>query len=62
MNIEKETKEQIKKWVEVRRKRKLTQEDISKITGVSRPNIANFERLRVNNMYLYSFYHNMFGE
>lgn len=60
MNIEKETKEKIQKWVKVRKERKLTQEDMSKITGVSRPNIANFERLRVNNMYLFNFYLNMF--
>lgn len=60
MNIEKETKEKIMKWVEVRKARKLTQADMSKITGVSRPNIANFERCRVNNMYLFNFYLNMF--
>lgn len=60
MNIEKETKEQIKKWVEVRKQKKLTQMDMAKITGVSRPNIANFERLRVNNMYLFNCYHDMF--
>ena len=60
MSIQEITKDQIKKWVEVRKKKKLTQEDISKMTGVSRSNIANFERLRVNNMYLYSFYNNMF--
>lgn len=44
-----------------KRKEKMTQEEVSKMTGVSRPNIANFERGRVNNMYLYDFYLNAFG-
>lgn len=39
----------------------LTQLNISDMTGVSRSNIANFERGFVNNMYLYDFYVFNFG-
>ena len=60
MSIEKETKDNIKRWVKTRRYKKITQNEIAKMTGVSRSHIANFERLRVNNMFLYNFYHNMF--
>lgn len=38
-----------------------TQFNISYMTGVSRSNIANFERGFVNNMYLYDFYVSRFG-
>lgn len=38
-----------------------TQLNISDMTGVSRSNIANFERGFVNNMYLYDFYVSRFG-
>ena len=44
-----------------RKKRHITQEAVSKMTGVSRSNISNFERGIVNNMYLYEFYLNNFG-
>ena len=60
MSIEKETKDNIKRWVKARRSKRITQNEIAKMTGVSRSHIANFERLRVNNMFLYNFYHNMF--
>lgn len=60
MSIEKETLAQIKRWAKVRKERKITQIEMSKITGVSRPNIANFENGRVNNMYLYNMYRSMF--
>lgn len=60
MSIEKETKDNIKRWVKSRRSKKITQNEIAKMTGMSRSNVANFERLRVNNMFLYNFYHNMF--
>ena len=60
MTIQNETRDHIKKWVEVRKNKKLTQEEIAKMTGVSRSHIANFENLRVNNMYLYSVYQNLF--
>lgn len=43
-----------------KRKQLFTQEQISKITGVSRSHISNFENGRVNNMYLYDFYINAF--
>lgn len=43
------------------RKKKFSQLEVSKMTGVSRSHIANFENLRVNNMYLYDFYLNQFG-
>ena len=60
MNIENLTNEQIKKWVEIRKARKITQQAMAEITGVSRPHIANFENLRVNNMYLFNYYRNLF--
>ena len=43
-----------------KRKQSFTQEQISKMTGVSRSHISNFENGRVNNMYLYDFYMNHF--
>ena len=61
MNNEQETKENIRRWAKVRKSRKITQDEVSKMTGLSRSNIANFERLRVNNMFLYNFYQNMFN-
>lgn len=60
MSIEKETLDQIRRWAKVRKDKKITQIEMSKITGVSRPNIANFENGRVNNMYLYNMYRSMF--
>lgn len=60
MSIEKETLAQIKRWAKIRKDKKITQIEMSKITGVSRPNIANFENGRVNNMYLYNMYRSMF--
>lgn len=60
MSIEKETLAQIRRWAKVRKDKKITQIEMSKITGVSRPNIANFENGRVNNMYLYNMYRSMF--
>lgn len=45
----------------LRKKAGFTQKAISEMTGVSRSNIANFERGFVNNMYLYDFYLNQFG-
>lgn len=60
MSIENETKDNIKRWVKSRRSKKITQNEIAKMTGMSRSHVANFERLRVNNMFLYNFYHNMF--
>ena len=47
--------------VVLRKKSGLTQKAISEMTGVSRSNIANFERGFVNNMYLYDFYLDRFG-
>lgn len=43
------------------RKKKYTQLEVSKMTGVSRPHITNFENGRVNNAYLYDFYVDHFG-
>lgn len=43
------------------RKRNYTQLEVSKMTGVSRSNISNFEKGRVNNAYLYDFYLSHFG-
>lgn len=45
----------------VKRKEIMTQDQVSKMTGVSRSNVANFERGRINNMYLYDFYLTVFG-
>ena len=55
-----EVHENIKRWVKVRRSKRITQKEISRMTGLSRSHIANFEALRINNMFLYNFYHNMF--
>ena len=60
MSIEKETRDNIKRWVKARRSKHITQNEVAKMTGMSRSHVANFERLRVNNMFLYNFYHNMF--
>lgn len=48
-------KERIK-LLSAERKKKYTQLEVSKMTGVSRSHIANFESGRVNNAYLYDFY------
>lgn len=56
-----ELKEKIKILASERRKRHVTQLEVSKMTGVSRPNISNFENGRANNVYLYDFYLNHFG-
>lgn len=53
-------KDKIKLLV-VNRKKVCTQLEVSKMTGVSRSHISNFESGRVNNMYLYDFYINKFG-
>lgn len=53
-------REKIREMV-IERKKTCTQEEVSKMTGVSRSNIANFEAGRVNNMYLYDFYLTKFG-
>lgn len=45
-----------------RRKNKMTQQEMSELSGVSRSNIANFEMGRVNNMYLYDLYLTMFKD
>lgn len=55
-----EIKERIKALA-AQRKNKYTQMEISKMTGVSRSHISNFESGRVNNAYLYDFYINNFG-
>lgn len=60
MGIRKMAEEDIRRWVEIRKEKKITQEEISKITGVSRSHIANFENLRVNNMYLFNYYRSLF--
>ena len=60
MSIEKETLTQIRRWAKIRRAKKITQVEMAKLSGLSRPNIANFENGRVNNMYLYNLYRSMF--
>lgn len=55
-----ELKEKIK-ILAIERRKRCTQLEVSKMTGVSRPNISNFENGRVNNAYLYDFYLNHFG-
>lgn len=59
--INQELKQKILSLVILRKKSGLTQKDISEMTGVSRSNIANFERGFINNMYLYDFYLDRFG-
>lgn len=54
-------KERIK-LLSAERKKKYTQLEVSKMTGVSRSHIANFENGRVNNAYLYDFYIKHFKE
>lgn len=53
--MENELKERIR-FLAGERKKKYTQLEVSKMTGVSRPHITNFENGRVNNAYLYDFY------
>lgn len=55
-----ELKDKIKILTE-ERKKTCTQSEVSKMTGVSRSNISNFENGRVNNAYLYDFYLSHFG-
>lgn len=62
MNIEKMVNDDISKWVQMRQKRGITQKAMAEITGVSRGHISNFERLKVNNMYLYNYYRKLFDE
>lgn len=59
--INQDLRSKIYSLVLLRKKSGLTQKAISEMTGVSRSNIANFERGFVNNMYLYDFYLNQFG-
>lgn len=59
--IDKKLRDKIAPLVIERRYAGLTQEDVSKMTGVSRSHISNFERGRINNMYLYDFYLEKFG-
>lgn len=59
--INQDLKSKIDSLVMLRKMSGLTQEAVSKMTGVSRSNIANFERGYINNMYLYDFYLNKFG-
>lgn len=59
--INEDLKQKIDSLVMLRKMSGLTQETISKMTGVSRSNIANFERGYINNMYLYDFYLTKFG-
>lgn len=56
----KELKDKIRILADARSK-KMTQQEMSELSGVSRSNIANFEAGRVNNMYLYDLYLSMFG-
>lgn len=46
----------------IKRKSVMTQKEMSEVSGVSRSNIANFEAGRVNNMYLYDLYLDMFKD
>lgn len=59
--INENLKQKIESLAMLRKMSGLTQENISDMTGVSRSNIANFERGFVNNMYLYDFYVSKFG-
>lgn len=59
--INEELRQKVADLVIRRKASGLTQLNISDMTGVSRSNIANFERGFVNNMYLYDFYVSKFG-
>lgn len=59
--INDELRQKIEGLVVRRKEAGYTQLNISDMTGVSRSNIANFERGFVNNMYLYDFYVSRFG-
>ena len=59
--INEELRQKIADLVIRRKNAGYTQLNISDMTGVSRSNIANFERGFVNNMYLYDFYVSNFG-
>lgn len=59
--INEELRQKVADLVNRRKASGLTQLNISDMTGVSRSNIANFERGFVNNMYLYDFYVSRFG-
>lgn len=59
--INDELRQKIADLVIRRKNAGFTQLNMSDMTGVSRSNIANFERGFVNNMYLYDFYVSNFG-
>lgn len=59
--INEELRQKVAGLVVRRKEAGYTQLNISDMTGVSRSNIANFERGFVNNMYLYDFYVSRFG-
>lgn len=59
--INEELRQKVADLVIRRKNAGFTQLNISDMTGVSRSNIANFERGFVNNMYLYDFYVSKFG-
>ena len=59
--INEELRRKVADLVTRRKNAGFTQLNISDMTGVSRSNIANFERGFVNNMYLYDFYVSRFG-
>lgn len=59
--INEELRRKVADLVNRRKNAGFTQLNISDMTGVSRSNIANFERGFVNNMYLYDFYVSNFG-
>ena len=59
--INEELRRKVADLVVRRKKAGFTQLNISDMTGVSRSNIANFERGIINNMYLYDFYITKFG-
>lgn len=59
--INEELRQKVAGLVVRRKEAGFTQLNISDMTGVSRSNIANFERGFVNNMYLYDFYVTKFG-
>ena len=59
--INDELRRKVADLVIMRKNAGFTQLNISDMTGVSRSNIANFERGFVDNMYLYDFYVTKFG-
>ena len=52
----------IYRCVAVRKRRKITQQQVAKETGYTQSNISAFEHMRCNNADLLAYYMNKFGD